>query len=153
MSSKEVVSIDVYSGPPSPPYDGPFTTQSKIIFATLMVLFGFIILTMCCYIRKLESQIRRNRAVVAARSSAGDARLDMEVLSSLPIFVYSSIAHEERLECAICTMEFEEGEQGRLLPNCYHSYHVECIDMWFSSHSTCPVCRVNVRSENDELAG
>ncbi|KAK9054771.1 hypothetical protein SSX86_025850 [Deinandra increscens subsp. villosa] len=47
----------------------------------------------------------------------------------------------ERLECAICLSEVGEGEKTRMLPKCDHGFHVECIDMWFYSNSTCPICR------------
>ena len=29
----------------------------------------------------------------------------------------------------------------KLLPNCKHMFHVECIDMWLNSNTTCPICR------------
>ncbi|KHN26534.1 RING-H2 finger protein ATL2 [Glycine soja] len=47
-------------------------------------------------------------------------------------------------ECAVCLSEFEPGETGRVLPKCNHSFHIECIDMWFHSHDTCPLCRAPV---------
>lgn len=43
--------------------------------------------------------------------------------------------------CAICLSEYEEGEELRTLPECMHSFHVPCIDMWLYSHSSCPMCR------------
>lgn len=43
--------------------------------------------------------------------------------------------------CAICLSEFEEGEEVRTLPECCHSFHVACIDMWLYSHWSCPMCR------------
>ncbi|KAL4576329.1 hypothetical protein LXL04_012421 [Taraxacum kok-saghyz] len=45
--------------------------------------------------------------------------------------------------CSICLCEFEENEELRTLPECSHSFHVPCIDMWLFSHSTCPVCRAD----------
>ncbi|KAJ6720420.1 RING-H2 FINGER PROTEIN ATL51-RELATED [Salix viminalis] len=45
--------------------------------------------------------------------------------------------------CAICLSEIEEGEELRILPECLHSYHVECIDMWLHSHANCPMCRTD----------
>ncbi|KAK7291678.1 hypothetical protein RIF29_07012 [Crotalaria pallida] len=68
--------------------------------------------------------------------------LDASVIASLPLFTFSRSS--EAAECAVCLSEFEEGETGRVLPKCKHSFHVECIDMWFESHSTCPLCRVHV---------
>ncbi|XP_017697985.1 RING-H2 finger protein ATL80-like [Phoenix dactylifera] len=46
--------------------------------------------------------------------------------------------------CSICLGKFGEGEWLRLLPNCAHIFHISCIDPWFRSHSTCPLCRTDV---------
>ncbi|KAH0465904.1 hypothetical protein IEQ34_006007 [Dendrobium chrysotoxum] len=43
--------------------------------------------------------------------------------------------------CAVCLSEFADGENIRLLPECKHCFHVNCIDKWLQSHSSCPVCR------------
>ncbi|KAJ7533737.1 hypothetical protein O6H91_13G061800 [Diphasiastrum complanatum] len=40
-----------------------------------------------------------------------------------------------------------ENEKGRLLPKCNHRFHTGCIDMWFHTHSTCPLCRTCVGVE------
>ncbi|KAJ7548157.1 hypothetical protein O6H91_07G000500 [Diphasiastrum complanatum] len=50
----------------------------------------------------------------------------------------------EPMECSVCISEFQENETGRLLPKCNHCFHTACIDTWFNSHSTCPLCRGNV---------
>ncbi|GAB4859264.1 hypothetical protein Ancab_010726 [Ancistrocladus abbreviatus] len=70
--------------------------------------------------------------------------LDDKVIASIPLFVYGSDVDKEGLECAVCLSVFEDGEVGRRLPSCCHVFHVECIDMWLRSHSTCPVCRAPV---------
>ncbi|KAL0801641.1 hypothetical protein Bca101_056817 [Brassica carinata] len=62
-------------------------------------------------------------------------------LSSLPIVLFRQDSCKDGLECAICLSELVKGDKARLLPKCNHSFHVECIDMWFHSHSTCPICR------------
>ncbi|KAK6933193.1 Zinc finger, RING-type [Dillenia turbinata] len=48
---------------------------------------------------------------------------------------------EDDATCAVCLCEFEEGEDLRTLPECLHSFHVPCIDMWLYSHASCPLCR------------
>ncbi|KAI3847928.1 hypothetical protein MKW92_002132 [Papaver armeniacum] len=78
--------------------------------------------------------------------------LDISTIASLPLFVYKSDdvinANGSVLdECAICLSTFEENEVGRLLPICQHSFHVECIDMWLRSNSSCPICRSPVKLE------
>ncbi|KAJ4909442.1 RING-H2 finger protein ATL3 [Raphanus sativus] len=61
-------------------------------------------------------------------------------LSSLPIVFF----RQDGFECAICLSDLVKGDKARLLPKCNHTFHVECIDMWFHSHSTCPICRNTV---------
>uniref|UniRef100_A0A0E0JXZ5 RING-type E3 ubiquitin transferase n=1 Tax=Oryza punctata TaxID=4537 RepID=A0A0E0JXZ5_ORYPU len=46
--------------------------------------------------------------------------------------------------CSVCLEDVQAGEMVRQLPACRHLFHVDCIDMWLHSHSTCPLCRCNV---------
>lgn len=79
-------------------------------------------------------------------SGTNNQALDVRVLKTIPTFVYSSTTpHNQLLECAVCLSEFEKNEKGRLLPRCSHAFHVDCIDMWFQSHSNCPICRAPVQ--------
>ncbi|CAN7130127.1 unnamed protein product [Brassica rapa subsp. narinosa] len=71
-------------------------------------------------------------------------------LSSLPIVFFRQDSCKDGLECAICLSELVKGDEARLLPKCSHSFHVECIDMWFQSHSTCPICRNAVLEANSK---
>ncbi|KAG8372930.1 hypothetical protein BUALT_Bualt12G0118300 [Buddleja alternifolia] len=71
--------------------------------------------------------------------------LEPEVLNSLPVFSYSA-AEQPTQECTVCLSEYEENDAVRLLPKCNHSFHVDCIDIWFHSHSTCPICRSKVEA-------
>ncbi|KAK3025124.1 hypothetical protein RJ639_043906 [Escallonia herrerae] len=72
--------------------------------------------------------------------------LDPSVLKSIPILAFSQEHFKDGLECAVCLSEVLKGEKARVLPNCDHGFHVDCIDMWFQSHSTCPLCRDPVSS-------
>lgn len=60
---------------------------------------------------------------------------------------------KDGLECAVCLCEVCEGEKARLLPKCNHGFHVDCIDMWFQSHSTCPLCRNPIANQNQSNSG
>ncbi|XP_020688539.2 E3 ubiquitin-protein ligase ATL6-like [Dendrobium catenatum] len=73
--------------------------------------------------------------------------LDPEVLENFPTLVYSDVKEHKigkgALECAICLNEFEDDETIRLLPECDHVFHQECVDAWLETHVTCPVCSAN----------
>ncbi|XP_062095858.1 RING-H2 finger protein ATL40-like [Humulus lupulus] len=83
--------------------------------------------------------------------------LDPQVIDSLPEFVYKSssaaAANGRRgsrggsidvVECSVCLSSITDDSKVRLLPNCKHLFHVECVDMWLSSNTTCPLCRAAV---------
>lgn len=138
-----------------------YAVTGKIMLSAIVILFTVVLLIICLHLyarwfiarRQRQHQQflrnrRRRRAHIAFTTdlsySAGATishGLEPSLLKSLPTFVYSSTTHDEVLECAVCLSEFEENEKGRLLPKCNHSFHIGCIDMWFHSHSTCPLCR------------
>ncbi|KAL3343957.1 hypothetical protein AABB24_027472 [Solanum stoloniferum] len=67
--------------------------------------------------------------------------LDPSILKTIPVIPFDTKDFKDGLECSVCLSEVCEGEKARLLPKCNHGFHVDCIDMWFQSHSTCPLCR------------
>ncbi|XP_062221211.1 RING-H2 finger protein ATL72-like [Phragmites australis] len=97
----------------------------------------------------------------AARASATCGMVDAAI-NALPAFAYarpgtvgseggsSSKPSRHRL-CAVCLEEIESGEMVRQLPACRHLFHVECIDMWLHSHSTCPLCRCDVSPQQVDV--
>ncbi|XP_062087969.1 RING-H2 finger protein ATL3 [Humulus lupulus] len=74
--------------------------------------------------------------------------LDTSILQSIPVLVFHPEDFKDGLECAVCLSDLAQGEKARLLPKCNHGFHVDCIDMWFQSHSTCPICRNSVAQES-----
>ncbi|CAL9106840.1 unnamed protein product, partial [Musa acuminata var. zebrina] len=71
-----------------------------------------------------------------------DAGVDQSFIDTLPVFLYKSIIYlEDPFDCAVCLCQFEADDKLRLLPKCSHAFHVQCIDTWLMSHSTCPLCR------------
>jgi len=49
--------------------------------------------------------------------------------------------------CAICQDAMTVGQTTRRLHHCQHTFHLSCVDAWFSSHPTCPTCRHDIRLE------
>ncbi|AEE75501.1 unnamed protein product [Arabidopsis thaliana] len=66
------------------------------------------------------------------------------VLRSIPIVDFNTKDFKYVLECVVCLSELADGDKARVLPSCDHWFHVECIDSWLQSNSTCPICRKRV---------
>lgn len=74
-----------------------------------------------------------------------DSGLDQAFIDALPVFLYREIMGlKEPFDCAVCLCEFSEQDKLRLLPMCSHAFHIDCIDTWLLSNSTCPLCRGNL---------
>ncbi|KAJ0038200.1 hypothetical protein Pint_23025 [Pistacia integerrima] len=74
-----------------------------------------------------------------------DSGLDQAFIDALPVFLYKEIMGlKEPFDCPVCLCEFSEQDKLRLLPMCSHAFHIDCIDTWLLSNSTCPLCRGNL---------
>ena len=73
--------------------------------------------------------------------------LDPSIIASLPVFLYQATDGGDGLECSVCLSAIEEGAKVRPLPNCKHAFHAECIDLWLSSQTTCPICRTGAEPQ------
>ncbi|KAJ4972976.1 hypothetical protein NE237_006150 [Protea cynaroides] len=52
-------------------------------------------------------------------------------------------------ECSICLDGWEIGEEAREMP-CNHRYHSGCIEKWLRMHGSCPVCRFEMPTGEEE---
>lgn len=55
-------------------------------------------------------------------------------------------------DCPVCLCEYEAGDIITWLPGCTHAFHGPCIEAWLGSQTTCPLCRVSVKPELEDLA-
>ncbi|GER46243.1 RING/U-box superfamily protein [Striga asiatica] len=133
------------------PAGGHAFNGEMLLLAAIITIFVFLVLLVALHIY-VRWWLRRDAAAASqsidAAAEERRAGVDPAVLGALPAFVFSSAAAPSTagkgrplLECAVCLSEFEEKEIVRLLPGCGHSFHVSCIDVWFRSHTTCPLCR------------
>ncbi|GLJ09581.1 hypothetical protein SUGI_0112320 [Cryptomeria japonica] len=134
-----------------------FPAFGIILLGISLVLLALLLLIVCvtaketCVKRRRQSFSRPNSSIELVVDDQ-DSRLEKTVVESFPVFVYQCKNEEENgLECAVCLSEFEEEEKGRILPACKHRFHVDCIDMWFDSHSTCPLCRTDAQVDTSNL--
>ncbi|KAK9872686.1 hypothetical protein WA026_018820 [Henosepilachna vigintioctopunctata] len=70
--------------------------------------------------------------------------LDKQKIESLGSFKFNVDRHQgNQTSCVVCMFEFEPSQLIRMLP-CSHEFHAECIDKWFQTKTSCPICRKNV---------
>ncbi|KAL0366975.1 UNVERIFIED_CONTAM: RING-H2 finger protein ATL16 [Sesamum radiatum] len=77
--------------------------------------------------------------------------LDEAAIRSIPILEFkktapgkTEAAETKSYECAVCLNEFQEEEKLRVIPNCGHGFHVDCVDVWLQNNANCPICRTGV---------
>lgn len=122
-----------------------YASNGKVMFGSTILLFLIVIIVVFVHTFR-DSCFRRHRHAIRTVSSvAFNEGLCPSVLKFLPTFTYSSDTHRSIHDCAVCLSEFADGEEGRFLPNCNHAFHAHCVDIWFHSHSNCPLCRTPVR--------
>ncbi|RWW07212.1 hypothetical protein GW17_00029416 [Ensete ventricosum] len=146
-----------------------YALSGKVMLTCTVVLFAAVLLLLFLHLyfrsrffllRRRHRRLRRRLVffvdgsggtLPSSSSSVAHRGLNPSVLKSLPVFVFAAVAAGEDgaddvVECPVCLNEFEEGEKMRALPRCGHRFHIECIDMWFHSHATCPLCRSAVEA-------
>uniref|UniRef100_A0A453JST3 RING-type E3 ubiquitin transferase n=1 Tax=Aegilops tauschii subsp. strangulata TaxID=200361 RepID=A0A453JST3_AEGTS len=74
--------------------------------------------------------------------------LDDAAIKSLPSAQFlkaeAARASAGARDCAVCLLEFADGDELRALPLCAHAFHADCIDVWLRAHASCPLCRAAV---------
>ncbi|KAI3515535.1 hypothetical protein L1887_14434 [Cichorium endivia] len=133
--------------------------HSRILLIAIISLSVVVVVVTMLHVYaryKLRRQARHRAALrgigIVARIHSDEPPkrgLEPTVIASLPILIYKDIDHKPdhsslNPECAVCISTFEGGQMIRVLPNCQHHFHAECIDKWLGSQSSCPICRHEV---------
>lgn len=135
-----------------------WTPHGPALTACLVSINLFMILLIFFYFWRFFSGKRGplspggadEEASSANTSPATSPRASMRLSDpeQLPVSVYDSSSDElaagGKAECAVCIVEFRDGDLARLLPRCGHRFHAACVDAWLRLHSTCPLCRASV---------
>ncbi|XP_055804791.1 RING-H2 finger protein ATL80-like [Solanum dulcamara] len=106
------------------------------LLCALICIIGLISVARCAW-------LRRAGGATGGQSAQANKGVKKKVLQSLPKFRFdpSSTSTDSEEECAICLAEYTRGDEIKVLPQCGHGFHVQCIDTWLGSHSSCPSCR------------
>uniref|UniRef100_A0A0D6R0C1 RING-type E3 ubiquitin transferase n=1 Tax=Araucaria cunninghamii TaxID=56994 RepID=A0A0D6R0C1_ARACU len=104
----------------------------------------------------VEHLIRQLASATAGDGGQGDrcgpppaARSAVEAMPTVKI-TQKHLSVESH--CAVCTDPFEIGGEVREMP-CKHIYHADCILPWLAQHNSCPVCRHEMPTDDEEYEG
>ncbi|XP_009776172.1 RING-H2 finger protein ATL8 [Nicotiana tabacum] len=125
-----------------PPYSVTAESDFVVILAALLCavicVSGLIVVARCTWLRRGTPE----------NMPPANKGLKKKVLKSLPKYKYdpsSTVAGNGAsavtAECAICLVEYVQGDEIRVLPQCGHVFHLQCVDTWLASHASCPSCR------------
>ncbi|PRQ46657.1 putative transcription factor C2H2 family [Rosa chinensis] len=129
-----------------------FQPSVAVVIGILALMFAltFVLLVYAKFCHRRVS-VHGNHHLEGGRigTSSRFSGIDKTVIEALPFFRFSNLkGSKEGLECAVCLSKFEDIEVLRLLPKCKHAFHIDCIDHWLEKHSSCPLCRHKVSSED-----
>ncbi|XP_074288133.1 E3 ubiquitin-protein ligase RING1-like [Silene latifolia] len=88
----------------------------------------------------MENDLNRYRTPLVAETA-------VEGLPS--VVVGEDIVNSESNSCAVCMTEFELNSEVKQMP-CKHLYHPECILPWLKMHNSCPVCRFELPTDDQD---
>lgn len=142
-----------YSDPPCTALTRPSTLQKLyqafIISIPLSTAFVVLLFFYLCYLRRQRADWSsiRMRAPYAnnnhdlSRSGSG---LKKELREMLPIIVYKESFSVKDTQCSVCLADYEAEDRLQQIPACGHTFHMDCIDHWLTTHTTCPLCRLSL---------
>ncbi|KAK1423368.1 hypothetical protein QVD17_18669 [Tagetes erecta] len=87
------------------------------------------------------------RFVDTVRALRGSPPAAKSFIDNLPLVVLKD--EDDAVTCAVCKDEISIEERVAQLP-CMHHYHGECIVPWLSIRNTCPVCRFELPTDDDD---
>ncbi|MCL7033422.1 hypothetical protein MKW94_016146 [Papaver nudicaule] len=161
-AQSQPVSADDYYGPPMPDMKNiSFRPSVAVVIGILAVMFALTFLLLIyakfchiavsthpVYVNNFRGHLHDDALISTSRSSRFSG-IDKTLIESLPFFKFSALkGSKQGLECAVCLSKFEDTEVLRLLPKCKHAFHINCVDQWLESHSSCPLCRHKVQADD-----
>ncbi|XP_047331948.1 RING-H2 finger protein ATL39-like [Impatiens glandulifera] len=91
-----------------------------------------------------EANLNNHNSINSSRRPS----MAIDDIDKLPTFEYKMELDKTNgliMDCAVCLENFKLLDLCRLLPDCKHSFHVLCIDLWLAKTAACPICRTDVR--------
>ncbi|CAH8371681.1 unnamed protein product [Eruca vesicaria subsp. sativa] len=111
---------------------------------TFIILFVFYVI----YLRRgsadLSSLGMRTTFLPGNSISTAELGLSKELREMLPVVVYKESFFVKDSQCSVCLGDYQADDKLQQIPACGHTFHMDCIDLWLTSHTTCPLCRLTL---------
>nr|KYP51186.1 RING-H2 finger protein ATL5K [Cajanus cajan] len=127
------------------------------ILATVLLLLSYLtfLAKYCSNWRQVNPmrwisllRVRHNEdPFIAFSPTMWNRGLDETIIREIPTFQFTKGGEGENQSvygCVVCLNEFKEHDVLKVLPNCNHAFHLDCIDIWLQSNSNCPLCRSSI---------
>ena len=75
--------------------------------------------------------------------------LSEEKIKSLPKVIFNKDLKKEKERCVICLDDYKEGDELINIP-CFHYFHSKCITEWFKNNKNCPICKYEIKEEDQD---
>ncbi|KAJ3703120.1 hypothetical protein LUZ61_006825 [Rhynchospora tenuis] len=125
---------------------GILALSLTILCPLLAVIFIFLFFKLLCHshimVPRYETSNHSSNTTMQKNQHDG---IDAKEIHRISIELFEGETGSET-QCSICLGGLADGDKVKVLPLCYHVFHPECIDMWLSSHSSCPLCRASLIS-------
>ncbi|XP_031288014.1 RING-H2 finger protein ATL7-like [Pistacia vera] len=113
------------------------------IFFTFILLFLFYLF----YLRRRRvdwASLRMRSSLQNNDLSRAEMGLKKELREMLPIIIYKESFSIKDTQCSVCLADYQAEDKLQQIPACGHAFHMDCIDHWLATHTTCPLCRLSL---------
>ncbi|KAL6907956.1 hypothetical protein ACP4OV_002126 [Aristida adscensionis] len=76
-----------------------------------------------------------------------------QLVAAAVVCTYRAAEKWGETTCPVCLADFADGEAVRVLPECMHYFHADCIDTWLRGSTSCPMCRAETTPPPPSPAG
>ncbi|PIN02054.1 Anaphase-promoting complex (APC), subunit 11 [Handroanthus impetiginosus] len=100
--------------------------------------------------------MRTSNSMLTSETSDDISRCELglkkELREMLPIIVFKESFSVKDTQCSVCLGDYQAEDRLQQIPACGHTFHMDCIDLWLTTHTTCPLCRQSLLASNKALS-
>ncbi|CAI2364056.1 unnamed protein product [Moneuplotes crassus] len=146
-SSRSTYNVILYK------YYEPQAQILLIIICLMVVVFLIVGVLMATKIIHSCIKLREARLELQNQQRIHDKRMNRILEENPPVPYEQAHVKFHQTSCVICLEEFEDdlGRKVRILPQCNHVFHSECINEWFknSKDVDCPHCHNHLLTKKE----